>query len=297
MMLTSQGSVGSDRSCHTVADVTIITVHFKSSEVIHRMLKSLPDGCSVVVVDNSQCDPFALQSDRQNVQVLRNPENLGFGAACNIGAKAAQTEFIFFLNPDTELLSGAIDALLSASSTYQTAAGFNPQLRDDRGRRIHKHGSVLLSNFRRTGQGEKKGDHEILILSGSAIFVRKQVFFETGGFDENIFLYHEDDDLSLRLQLHGKLMHIEDAVVIHREGHSCQRTPESAAWKAYHMGRSRVYATRKHNLNFAFTKSLLFAFLGVLSPDMLFSKRKFSKRTSFLKGVWSARIDGGLQKR
>lgn len=296
-MLSFQKQVNSYRSCHTVADVTVVTVHFKSSDVIHNMLKSLPDGCSVVVVDNSHCDPFVLQSARQNLQVLRNQENLGFGAACNIGARAAQTEFIFFLNPDTELRSGALDALLRASSTYQTACAFNPQLLDERGRRIHKHGSVLLSNFKRTGQGETKGDHEIQILSGSAIFVRKLVFFETGGFDENIFLYHEDDDLSLRLQLLGKLMHIEDAVVIHREGHSCQRTPESAAWRAYHMGRSRVYATRKHNLKFAFTKSLFSAFLGLFSPDMLFSKRKFSKRTSFLQGVWSARIDGGLQKR
>ncbi|MEM6578914.1 MAG: glycosyltransferase family 2 protein, partial [Pseudomonadota bacterium] len=134
---------------------------------------------------------------------------------------------------------------------------------------------------------------KVPVLNGAAFFVRKAAFDSVGGFDERIFLYHEDDDLSLRLaQGVGDLMFVRTAEVTHQAGHSTVRSPETAALKAYHMGRSRVYATRKHEQPFAGTQAVLSALLQAINPVNLLSARKRSKQIAFLKGVLSAIREG-----
>ena len=87
-----------------------------------------------------------------------------------------------------------------------------------------------------------KADKEVNVLHGSAIFMKKKRFKKINGFDNNIFLYHDDDDASLRLRKYvGPLMYINNSKIVHLEGRSSSRNNEIAAIKGYHMGRSRVY--------------------------------------------------------
>jgi GT2 family glycosyltransferase len=130
------------------------------------------------------------------------------------------------------------------------------------------------------------------VLSGAAIFVAKERFDRVGGFDEEIFLYHEDDDLSLRLAQLGPLMHIPGAVVRHAGGRSTARTPEVAYFKAYHLARSRVFAQRKHGVPHPKARVLLQSAAQLLSPLML-SRRKRAKHLGYLAGALSALKDGG----
>jgi GT2 family glycosyltransferase len=128
------------------------------------------------------------------------------------------------------------------------------------------------------------------VLSGAAFFVRRAAFEAVGGFDPAIFLYHEDDDLSLRLKAEcGRLMFIAGAQVTHQGGGSSVRSPDVAALKAWHMGRSRVYAMRRHDRPLAFVQALTSAVWQLMSPLLLLSRRKRAKQVAFLRGVWSAR--------
>lgn len=268
--------------------VTIVTVTYNSLAVLPDMLNSLPDGVPCVVVDNASDNHAALAElvVAHRAQLIRNEDNCGFGVACNIGAAQAHTEFLLFLNPDARLERGALEELVGCADANPAAVAFNPAISEANGKTYFKRGSVLLPNAQKLPPGWPQRDREVPVLSGAAFFVRRDSFEAVGGFDPAIFLYHEDDDLALRLRAQcGSLMFVRGAEVTHDSGNSTPKSPSSAALKAYHMGRSRVYAARKHHLPGAGRKALQSALLQMVSPLTLLSKRKRAKQIAFLRGV------------
>jgi GT2 family glycosyltransferase len=252
------------------------------------MLASVPRGSTAIVVDNASREAAALADLAQahGAHLIRNDDNRGFGPACNIGAAKARTEFVLFLNPDARLGDGALEALVAAADAHPEAAAFNPAITDGKGRPYFKRGSVLLPASARLPAGWPAADREVPVLTGAAFFVRRAAFEAVGGFDPVIFLYHEDDDLALRLKTQvGPLMFVHGARVTHDAGNSTVRSPASAAFKAFHMGRSRVYAARKHHLPGAGRKALVSALVQLASPLTLLSARKRAKQLAFLRGV------------
>jgi len=263
--------------------------------VIGDMLASVPDGVRVVIVDNASADAPALHdlAAAHRANVLTNPDNRGFGAACNAGAATGDSTYLMFLNPDAQLAPGCLEALLAAAVADPTIAAYVPNVRDRRGRPAFRRRSNLLPRAAWWSGPPPKADSDVPLLNGSAVFVRRDRFDAVGGFDPDIFLYHEDDDLALRLSALGPLRYIQNAIVHHAEGHSNARTPTSAAFKAWHMGRSRVFASTKHGRPVPFLSSLWAALAQLASPLAWTSKRKRAKQLGFLRGIWSTRSDGG----
>jgi N-acetylglucosaminyl-diphospho-decaprenol L-rhamnosyltransferase len=267
---------------------TIITVTYNSALVIRDMIASVPDGIHLIVVDNASTDDSAGIAENGGASVIRSQVNHGFGLACNMGAGLTDTEFLLFLNPDAVLEKGAIAELEKAADTYPGASAFNPRITDAKGGNYFKRSSRLLPRKEWMKRGWPNADCEVSVLSGAAFFCRREQFNAVGGFDPNIFLYHEDDDLALRLkESFGPLMFIRSALVTHQEGRSSPRSPEIAKIKSYNMARSRVYAMRKHNRPFAFWGSLWSGLRKIISPDTLFIARKRAQAFAFVKGVIS----------
>ncbi len=271
--------------------VTVIAVCYNSMAVLPAMLASIPAETPVVIVDNASTDGAALGQAvaARGAKLIRNAENRGFGAACNQGAALAETEFLLFLNPDATLAPGALEALVAAAARHPNAVAMNPRIEEANGRPYFKRGSVLLPRSAWLDRGWPEADREVPVLSGAALFVRRADFAAVGGFDPAIFLYHEDDDLSLRLNAErGPLLFVREALARHQGGHSSVRSPKVAAFKARHMGRSRVYATRKHGRRWAGGRALASALRQLVSPLVLLSKRKRAKQLGFLIGILSA---------
>lgn len=271
-----------------LARVTVVTVCHNSLAVLPAMLQSLPAGVACVIVDNASRDATALAelAESHRAALIRNAENRGFGAACNQGAAVAETEFILFLNPDAAMLPGALERLVEAADHYGLASAMNPRIENVDGSAYFKRRSPLLPRRDWMPRGWPATDREVTVLSGAALLVRATAFARVGGFDERIFLYHEDDDLSLRLRAEaGPVMFILDAGVRHIGGSSSARTPETAAFKAWHMGQSRVYSMQKHGISWARTTSLLGAVLRLASPDTILSARRRAKNLAYLKGL------------
>lgn len=268
-------------------NVQIVTVSYNSSAIIGDMLQSVPPGVDVVIVDNASSDLVALRdlAHRYNANLVENIENLGFGAACNQGAAIGQSEFLLFLNPDAQLNADAISALLNAAQQHPDASVFIPQILDRKGNAAFRRRSRLLPRQEHWSGAPPDYDTEIPILNGAAFFVRRENFHAVDGFDELIFLYHEDDDLGLRLkQKCGPIWFVQKAIIRHAEGSSTVRSPAIAAFKAFHMAQSAIYTMRKHKRPFAFNKVLAHAVLQLLSPINLLSPRKRAKNIGFLKG-------------
>lgn len=279
----------------SAADVTVVTVAFNSAGVLAGLLASIPHGVPIVVVDNGSGDESADMAAKAGASVVRLAGNQGFGPGCNAGAAVAETRFLFFVNPDARLQPGCLDALLEAATRYPDASAFNPRIVNPSGRIELKRRSVLLPRSEWLRGVTPAEDQQLPALTGGALFVRRHCFEQVGGFDPAIFLYHEDDDLSIRLRRDcGPLYFIHDAVVRHDAGHSSGRSPAVARFKGFHMARSRIYAMAKHGRPFGLARTLGGALLNLILPHNLLSARRRAKHLGLVAGALSARRDGGV---
>jgi len=272
--------------------VTIITVSYNSTDVIEDMLLSVPSDVSVLVVDNASTDLSILKKicSKSNVKLIENDTNIGFGAACNIGAESATTDYLFFVNPDCVLKENCIDELVATALRNPRAVAFNPRIMQRDGKPSFNYKSTLLPRSQWMARGWPEDDQAINILSGCALFVRQVDFNAVGGFDSNIFLYHEDDDLSLRLSDRGPLMFSYNSIVSHSIASSSGHSEHISAFKAWHLGYSRIYAMNKHSMLLPILIVFLLALSKALLPDIIFSNYKRQKRWAFLAGISSSII-------
>ena len=275
-------------------NVTIVTVTYNSMGVLPDMLKSIPPETPIVIVDNASEDILKLKalSKRVNAKLIINTVNKGFGEACNQGAKLAKTDFIFFLNPDASIEKNALEHLVDSAKINTKALAFNPKILKPNGSVYFKRSSHLLDRSSWMGRSAPKKDSRVNILSGAAFLIRRKAFTDLGGWDENIFLYHEEDDLCLRVKdIGGELMFVSRAVVRHIRGSSTPSSKKGAYFKGWHMGKSRVYATVKHKRKYARSLALFGAIIQLTSPVSLVSGRKRAKSWGYLKGVISSLIN------
>lgn len=268
------------------ASISFIIVCYQSSIALKTLLITIPKEHEVILVDNSQDIKTEEIANTYDCILIKNEKNFGFGSASNIGAKVANGNFLFFINPDASLNSDSIKELLKAAKTYPLASGFNPKICDQSGKQVFKRRSVLLPKSEWMSKKYPKADKQVSILSGAAIFIKKDLFFKVLGFDENIFLYHEDDDLAIRLKKElGPLMYIHNSVITHIGGGSSSRNTIIASLKGFHMGKSRVYAQAKHKIKGVNIRNILLASCQLISPEMILSARKRAKYIAFFKGV------------
>lgn len=269
--------------------VSVISVTYNSAHVLPAMLASLPKSAEIIVVDNASADNSAEIAKKYAAKTISVQANIGFGKGCNRGADVASRPYLFFLNPDATIDDGALDMLADALDQNPSIHAANPAIFGANGKAYFRHRSPLLPRSSYLARGHPAHSCPVPVLHGSALFCRRDAFEAVGGFDDNIFLYHEDDDLSLRLaQNGGQLYFIKEASVHHNAGNSTVRSADSARFKAYHLGWSRVYAQRKHGRAIIGFRSLFGALAGFGAPHVWISARKRAKQAGLVAGVWAA---------
>ena len=267
-------------------DVTVVTVAYNSADVLAGMADSLPVGVPLVIVNNGPEDGVSVLAAAKGAQILNPGRNLGFGAACNLGAAVALTEWVFFVNPDARLEPDTLPQLLAAALAHPNATAFGPVLISDAGVASFKRRSML---DRRQVAVRNPGSVPLLVpcLSGAALLVRKSAFDTVGGFDPAIFLYYEDDDLSFRLRAIGPLMLVPQARVRHSSGKSSSASAALSRFKGYHWARSRVYVGRKHGLPLPWLNGMKNALWHLIRKRSWRSAELRAEAWGRLAGVWS----------
>jgi GT2 family glycosyltransferase len=235
-----------------MSPVTAIVVAFDSAHALPECLGALAaDGVPALVVDNASTDGTAALAEGQGARVIRNPRNEGYGRANNIGARAAGTEFLLVVNPDCAVERGAVAALVEAARRYPDAGLFAPKIVEPSGRVFYQPRS-LLSPYLHNPQGRlvlPEGEACAPFFSGACFLIRRDLFLRLGGFDENIFLFYEDDDLCRRVADAGHaLIYVPQAMVRHGRGRSSHPKRGRIFTSRWHQAWSRAYVSRKYGL-------------------------------------------------
>lgn len=267
--------------------VSVIIVAHNSASVVLDAVHSVDPRAEIIVVDNNSTDATRELLQDTNVRLITNDRNVGFGRACNIGAAACDRAFMLFLNPDARLRSDALGRLVRSAASRPDYAAFNPRILQPDGRQFQRKMSRLLpSELNEELRRPLCRDQDVEILSGAALFCRRDAFEAIGGFDRNIFLFCEDDDLSLRFRQNGhSLGYIHDAVVEHVGGASTAETPDLEEIKAYHSMKSRRYAMRKHAIAFRRRYQLLQCGLKFACGLLVWDRRQQAKYRGYLKAL------------
>lgn len=252
--------------------VSVVLVTFNSSKVVERAIRSVPSGVGVIVVDNASSDDSAALARKAGAQCICGDRNLGFTRASNLGASKCNGEFILFMNPDAALRAGALETMVATAQRFPDAGAVAPRLFNDSGRLPWRYSSVLHP-YDRSAPPEPEAASCVPLLTGAALLCRACAFNSIGGFDENIFLYHDDDDLSLRLTRAGwSLIYEPEAEVFHVSGGSSPQSLRLLRFKARERLVSRKYVLKKYGLGFdpdrEFRKAVKRLLIAILKLDL-----------------------------
>lgn len=212
------------------ASLVILTYNNRTQieACLRSALASLGPADELIVVDNASADgtPELVAAAFPQVTLLRSGANLGFGGGCNLGARRAGGEYLAFLNPDTTVEPGWLEALIEALETCPQAGLAtskillmnDPERINTCGNDVHISGLTLCRGMGQPRQAFSD-PQEVGAVSGAAFAIRRELFEALGGFDERFFMYMEDTDLSLRARLAGfACLYVPASLVYHEYG-------------------------------------------------------------------------------
>ncbi len=244
-------------------------VKYFLEQCLHSVLKAAEEvETEVIVVDNHSTDeslPYLVPKFPQ-AKFIRNSSNSGFGKACNRGLAIATGQYVLFLNPDTIVAEDSFAKTLAFFKAHPDCGALGVKMIDGSGAFLKESkrafpspqtslfklfglsylfpSSRLFSRYH-LGHLDKEKNHEVDVLAGAYLMVRRDVLEEVGSFDEAFFMYGEDVDLSYRIQKAGyKNYYVADTTIIHFKGESTKRGSLNYVRMFYHA--MRVFVNKHY---------------------------------------------------
>jgi GT2 family glycosyltransferase len=208
----------------------------------------------MIVVDNASTDGSVdfLKDKFQDVNLIINEKNLGFGAGNNIGIRASQGKYIMMLNNDTRLDPKCVEELkrsIERDKSYGACA--SKILLEDQPDLIDGVGIVVFPDGLSFGRGrlEKRDrydkEEELFFAADCACLYRREMLEDIGLYDEDFFAYADETDMGWRAQLAGwKCTYSPNAIVYHL--HSVSSGGRVSSFKAFLVERNRIWVMVKN---------------------------------------------------
>jgi GT2 family glycosyltransferase len=248
---------------------SIILVNYNGANFLQECLTSIdkfisPDVCEVIIVDNSSTDESIkiVKDNFTSFKLICSRDNLGFGKANNLAVKHSQGQYLLFLNTDTILMENTPKILSEylqqnydvatispritfRDDSYQLSCGNLPNIVVEFFDKIkYNLDNKWHSLFANLYDRQYSKVQEVGWVTGACLMMRRDVFEQIGGFDENFFMYFEDKDICKRVKDLGyKVIYYPETTIIHLLGGSSHRIKKSV--NKYYRN-SQLYYYQKH---------------------------------------------------
>lgn len=232
--------------------LSVIIVNYNVKHFLEQCLISVFKSAQnidieVFVIDNASVDGSVemLKKKFPQVKLIKNKQNVGFSKANNQAIKQSQGKYVLLLNPDTIVQEDTFVKCVEFMDQHPEAGGLGIKMIDGSGEFLpeSKRGlptpwvafykifglSKLFPKNKKFGKYhltylDKNQNHEVDVLSGAFMMIRKKVLDEIGLLDEDYFMYGEDVDLSYRIQKAGyKNYYFSESQIIHYKGESTKK--------------------------------------------------------------------------
>ena len=232
--------------------LSIIIVNYNVKDFLEQCLISVENAikdivAEVIIVDNNSVDSSCqmVKERFSKFQLIENKENTGFAVANNQALKIAKGEYVLLLNPDTLVEEDTFTKVVAFMNEHPKAGGLGVKMIDGNGHFLPESKralpspkvafykifglSKLFPKSKKFGQYhlsflDKDQTHEVDVLSGAFMLMRKETLDKVGLLDETFFMYGEDIDLSYRIILGGyKNYYFADTTIIHYKGESTKK--------------------------------------------------------------------------
>jgi len=218
-------------------------------QCLHSVFKAIePIDAEVFVVDNNSTDDSVnmVKNKFPQVRLIENKENVGFSKANNQAIRQAKGEYVLLLNPDTVVEADTFSQTVSFMDRTSDAGGLGVKMVNGQGvflpeskrglplpkvafykifglsklfKKSHRFGKYHLTYL------DPDEIHEVEVLCGAFMLLRKSLLDKIGGLDEEFFMYGEDIDLSYRITQNGyKNYYYPLTRIIHYKGESTKKS-------------------------------------------------------------------------
>ena len=229
----------------TRQNLSVIIVSYKSEHVIENCINSIDSEIEIIVIDNSNSIDFKkkIETKYNNVRCILSKENLGMGAGNNLGIKNVNKDFALILNPDVTLENNSLDEIFAVSKKIDDFGIIAP-----------------ISNKEKYPNYILKKDHyfdpikpfKVKSVDGYAMLLNLKRLKKLSNFyffDENFFLYLENEDLCKRLTENDENIYIIPKSTINHLGGKAvnpKYANEIEYLRNWHWMWSKFYFNKKH---------------------------------------------------
>lgn len=233
--------------------IGVVIVNWNSGPFLEKCLKhlgaqTLAPG-KILVLDNNSTDG-SMEAARNfpGVQLIEMDRNLGFAAANNLAVREyLDTPWVVLLNPDAFPEPGWLEALYAESVKHPMCHAFSsrmlshdaPLFLDGAGDNYHITGMAWRRGHGRSARGAYEVSDRVFSVCAAAAMYRRQTFLDLNGFDEDLFCYFEDVDLSFRINLAGYTCRYVSGAVVRHVGYGS--TARHSEFSLYHGHRNMVW--------------------------------------------------------
>ena len=271
-------------------DITIVLISYKSKDKIKNFIKNISKKLKIIIIENSQDSKLKNEIRMyENINIyLKN--NIGYGSAANFAKSKISSKYFLLCNPDIENVNNN-----TIENFYRIAESLYPNFLS-LGPSFDKKKKDIKETF-------KKKDK----ISGACMFFCSLSFDKLKGFDENIFLYFEEDDLCKRAnKLKLFSYELNEVFVEHKVGTSSSNINEIEKKKIkeltlWHFIWSKFYFYKKHKGKILaiilFIPVLIRILFKIFLTKVIFDKENNRKYKIRLSGLISSILDKKSFKR
>jgi GT2 family glycosyltransferase len=251
-------------------DLSVVIVNYNVKYFLEQCILSVQAASKkisveIIVVDNNSTDGSCelLQQKFPQVNLIQNKENTGFSKANNQGVKIAKGKYVLILNPDTIVAEDTLTKILNFAKTKQNLGILGVKLIDGAGNFLpeSKRGiptpqvafnKLFGISSKQTGKYyathiDENETGVVEILVGAFMLMKRSIYIEVKGFDEDYFMYGEDIDLSYKVLNKGyQNYYFSETEVVHYKGES---TRKDVKYLRYFHGAMKIFYRKHFKLN------------------------------------------------